>query len=226
MRLAWLQTDLGQNLLAQEREAAAIVLDRVFGDQLLQIGAWGEPDFFLQLARTQFTVLFGDSTDPGVSSIAVPHQLPVRKDSVDAVLLPHTLELAEDPHTVLREVDRILRPNGKLVVLGFNPFSWFGLRHMLASEGFPPGLRRQIRSGRLMDWLRLLNLNIESLTGCYASAAAGRAGNVLQRSNWFASVYLLVATKESIPMTIIRPKLRRRGRLVEGLVNPTTRNVA
>jgi SAM-dependent methyltransferase len=198
----------------------------VFGDQILQIGVWGEPDCFLDLARTQFTALFSDKAGPGVSSIAMPHQLPVLKDSVDAVLLPHTLELAEEPHSVLREVDRILRPDGKLIVLGFNPFSWLGLRHQLASEGFPPGLRRQIPSGRLIDWLRLLNLNIESVTGCYASVATGRMRTMLRRRSWFASVYVMVATKESIPMTIIRPRLRRRARLVEGLVNPTTRNVA
>jgi len=226
MHIAWLQTALGKSLLAQEQQATGTVLDRVFGDQILQIGTWGEPDRFLKQARTQFTALLDERLSPGVSGVAMPHQLPVLKDSVDAVLLPHTLEMATEPHSVLREVDRILRPDGKLIILGFNPVSWFGLRNVIAAEGYPPGLLRQIPAGRLTDWLRLLSLNVESQSGCYASVAAGRVGSFLRRWKWFASVYVMVAKKESIPMTIIRPRLRRRARLVEGLVNPTTRNVA
>ncbi|MGI9291334.1 MAG: class I SAM-dependent methyltransferase [Gammaproteobacteria bacterium] len=224
--MTWLQTVLGRSLLAQEQAATTAVLERVFGDQLLQIGSWGESDTFLSSARTQFSALLAEQPGAGVSGVVMPQQLPILTDSVDAVLLPHTLELAEEPHSVLREVDRILRPDGKLIVLGFNPVSWFGLRNALAAAGYPPGLQRQIRSRRLQDWLQLLNLKVESLTGCYASASAGRMVNLLRRWNWCASVYILVASKESIPMTVIRPRLRRRARLVEGLVNPTTRNAA
>ena len=41
-----------------------------------------------------------------------------------------------------------------------------------------------------------------------------------------ASCYLLVARKEVITLTRIRPAVRRRTQLVGGLVNPSTRNVA
>jgi ubiquinone/menaquinone biosynthesis C-methylase UbiE len=150
----------------------------------------------------------------------------VLTDSVDAVLLPHTLELTTAPHAVLREVHRVLRPNGKLIVLGFNPFSLWGLRHRFSPRGFPPEIRRQISRHRLSDWLQLLNLRVDGISGCYASASAGRAGKLLRRWEWIASAYQLVAIKETIPMTVIRPRLRRRTSLVRGLVNPTTRNVA
>ena len=126
----------------------------------------------------------------------------------------------------MREVHRILRPDGKLIVLGFNPLSWWGVRHRFSPDGYPPGIRRQIGRGRLADWLRLLNLRIDNVTGCYASASAGRAGKLLRRWRWFASAYLLVATKETMPMTVIRPRLRQRAQLVRGLVNTSTRNVA
>lgn len=226
MQIDWLKTGMGQSLLMQEQQLVSQVLERVFGDQIVQVGNWGPPDLFLTQTRTQFAVLLGDDQSPGSSALVAPQRLPVVSDSIDAVLLPHTLELTGEPHAVLREVYRVLRPDGKLLVLGFNPGSWWGLRHSLAPTGFPPGIRRQIAARRLRDWLRLLSLNIDSVTGCYASASAGKAGKLLRRWQWFASAYLLIATKEIIPMTIIRPRVRRRPRLVGGLVNPSTRNVA
>jgi SAM-dependent methyltransferase len=226
LQIQWLETSAGQSLLLQEQQLAGRVLERVFGDQIVQIGNWGPPDIFLGQARTQFSVLLGDELLPGVGAMAAPQRLPVLTDSIDAVLLPHTLDISPDPHAVLREVHRVLRPDGKLIVLAFNPASWCGFRHTFAPSGFPPGVKRQIPARRLTDWLRLLNLDIESINGCYASTPASQAGKLLRRWHWFASAYVLVATKQTIPMTIIRPRVRRQTRLVGGLVNPSTRNVA
>lgn len=222
----WLDTAAGKRLMQQERELAGLVLERVFGDQIVQIGSWGPPGMLLESSRTQYSVLIGEDDLPGVKARVLPQRLAIRTDSVDAVVLPHTLEMSADPHTVLREVHRVLRPDGKLIILGFNPLSFWGLRHRLTPSGYPPGVRRQISRHRLSDWLRLLNLSIDSSHACYASAASGRMGMLIRRLRWFASAYLLVATKETIPMTIIRPRLRRRARLVESFANPTTRNVA
>lgn len=222
----WLDTAAGKRLMLQERELAGLVLERVFGDQIVQIGSWGPPRMLLESSRTQYSVLVGEDDLPGVKARVRPERLAIRTDSVDAVVLPHTLEMSADPHTVLREVHRVLRPDGKLIILGFNPLSFWGLRHRLSPNGYPPGVQRQISRHRLSDWLRLLNLSIDSSHACYASAASGRMGMLIRRLRWFASAYLLVATKETIPMTIIRPRLRRRARLVESFANPTTRNVA
>jgi SAM-dependent methyltransferase len=226
MQEDWLRTNMGQSLLRQEEQLASMILDRVFGDQIVQIGAWGPGDLFLSHVRTQFGALLAANPADGVGACAAAERLPVQTDSVDAVLLPHTLELSPEPHAVLREVHRILRPDGKLIVLGFNPLSWWGMRHVFSTGGYPPGMRRQISRHRLADWLRLLNLRIDSVHGCYASVSAGRAGRLLRRWHWFASAYLMLVTKETIPMTVIRPRLTRSAGLVRGLVNPTTRNVA
>lgn len=224
--MKWLDTAAGQGLLEQERLLAAVALERVFGDQIIQIGSWGPPGQLLEAARTQFTAVLGDSGEPGVGAIVAAQRLAILTDSVDAVILPHTLELSAEPHAVLREVHRILRPDGKLIILGFNPVSWWGVRHQIALNGYPAGVRRQISRRRLADWLRLLNLSIDSVSPCYASAPENRVTTVLQRSRILASAYLMVATKETIPMTIIRPKVRPTARLVESLVNPTSRNAA
>jgi SAM-dependent methyltransferase len=225
LQIDWLNTAMGQELLAQEQLLAGQMLEQVFGDQIIQIGNWGAADLFLPHARTQFSALLGDSNAAGNARVT-PERLPVLTDSVDAVLLPHTLEMEPEPHAVLREVHRVLRPDGKLIVLGFNPVSWWGLRNRLTPSGFPPEIHRYISRRRLSDWLRLLNLRILTANSCYASASTSKAGKVLRRWQWFASAYLLLATKETMPMTVIRPQVRRRPRLVGSLVNPSTRNVA
>ena len=75
-------------------------------------------------------------------------------------MLPHTLEYEPEPHEILREVGRILSAEGHLVVLGFRPLSSWGLRHLFARDGFPPGLERMIGERRLRDWLKLLGFEI------------------------------------------------------------------
>ncbi|MDP6436347.1 MAG: class I SAM-dependent methyltransferase [Gammaproteobacteria bacterium] len=221
MKLEWLQTATGQTLLQQERSVAAAVLERVFGDQIIQIGQWGPPGWLLEAARTQFAAIIG--ADQDVGAYMLPERLAIASDSVDAVFLPHTLELNPDPHAVLREVHRVLRPDGKLIVLGFNPLSWWGIRNRISPQGYPPGVLSQISRRRLSDWLQLLNLGVDTAVACYATAATGNPGKLLRSTEWFASAYLLVATKETIPLTIIRPQARRRPSLVNSLVNPTTR---
>jgi SAM-dependent methyltransferase len=220
----WLKTQTGQNLLQQEQFVLASALERVFGDQLLQIGSWGPAGLLLEGVRTQFAAVVGRNQEVGVRM--VPERLAIATDSVDALLLPHTLEFSPDPHAVLREVHRVLRPDGKLLVIGFNPLSWWGLRHRLSPRGYPPGVLSQLSRRRLTDWLRLLNISINSVTACYSSPDAGNAARLLRRTGWFASAYVLVATKQTLPMTIIRPRARRRPNLVRGLVTPTTRTVA
>lgn len=228
MQIEWLDTDGGQALQEQECRLAQSVLERVFGDQLVQIGLWGEPGLLLAAARTQTTLIFAATRDTaaGVQVCASPESLPILTDSVDAVLLPHSLELSAEPHSVLREVHRILRPSGKLIVLGFNPLSWWGLRHQVSLTGFPAGILRHISVHRLRDWLTLLNMQVDVVHPCYLRPPANRLARFWQRTGWGANAYLLLATKETMPLTIVRPRLRRRPALVGSLVNTSTRDIA
>ncbi len=222
----WLNSKAGQALFAQECRLAGTVLERVFGDQIVQVGCWGPAGALLAEARTQATLIFSTRAADGGHALSQPDRLAIRTDSVDAVLLPHTLELSADPHAVLREVHRILRPDGKLMVLGFNPLSWWGLRHFLSVNGYPQGALRHISTRRICDWLHLLNLRVDDVKACYITAPSNSAVKLMQQTQCFANAYLVVARKETIPATVVRPRLGRRAALVQGLVNPTTRNVA
>jgi len=226
LQIEWLSGKAGQALFRQECQLANAVLERVFGDQIVQIGVWGPAGQLLESARTQAALVLAATPGERGDAQTAPERLAIRTDSVDAVLLPHTLELSAEPHAVLREVQRILRPDGKLIILGFNPYSGWGMRHQLSIKGYPEGIFRYISKRRLADWLHLLNLRVDELRPCYARRSANGAMRLFQRTGCFASGYLLTATKEIIPATVVRPRLGRRAALVQGLVNPTTRNAA
>ena len=139
--------------------------------------------------------------------------LPFPAASLDLVLLPHTLELSDDPHTALREVERVLVPEGRVVICGFNPASLWGMRqrraHFYRRLGhdslFLPQAGEFIGYWRLRDWLRLLGFEVESASfGCYRPALT--SPKWLSRFDWmdrlgarwwpiFGSVYFVVAVK-------------------------------
>jgi SAM-dependent methyltransferase len=236
---AWLGSGTGAALLDEEMARLAAALDSVFGDEFVQLGVWGSAGAFRGLARTRRQAVVDRRPGPGVDLVTELDDLAIAGDSVDAVLLPHTLETVGDPHAVLREVDRILRPDGHVVVLGFNPLGWWGARHYLSRRRFPRGVERMIAEYRVRDWLRLLSFSVQHAACYHFRAPLYQPGLTLEPSpppgsgvaarlrQWpgFAACYLLVARKEAFSMTPVRLAQRRRPRLVVGL-SPTTRNAA
>jgi ubiquinone/menaquinone biosynthesis C-methylase UbiE len=93
-------------------------------------------------------------------------------------LLPHTLELVEDPYAVLREAERVLCAEGCLMICGFNPFSGWGARrlfgHFFRRPAFPPQTRRMLAERRLRDWMALLDFEVATSTAISDPADAGR----------------------------------------------------
>jgi SAM-dependent methyltransferase len=158
--LNWFESGAGRALLREERRRIRTTLGSVFGDQFLQLGQWGDLSFS-DLARTRRAALAVDCPGERVDFVTSPDCLGVANDSIDVVLLPHLLETHDDPHGVLREVNRVLRSDGHVIIVGFNPVSLWGLRHLLSRKQFPPGVRRLIPEHRLRDWLRLLNFSID-----------------------------------------------------------------
>ena len=230
----WLDTPLGRRCLLAEQALVSAALEQVFGEQFLQIGLWGGEDSFARYARAQRTTLV--DWRPGIAAqmLSDTHALAVATGSVDAVLLPHTLELVPSPHALLREVDRILRADGRVVVLSFNPNGLWGLRQVLSSRGYPPGHRRPILESRLRDWLKLLSFDVDNRERyCHTlPLETARRFAAFPREDWanrwmpmLGGGYLLSAQKRVHPMTPIRPRWRRRRlNVVGGLVEPTTRS--
>lgn len=228
----WLQTPLGQALLQREARVVEEAIDGLFGEQCLQLGTWGDNRTFLRFARTQRCALIAESPAGAPSAVADLHRLPIESDSVDAVLLPHTLDYSDRPHAILREVDRVLRSNGHVVVLGFKPGGLWGLRRLVPGAGMPPGADHLISERRMRDWLQLLDMRIQSATRFFFHwpLPGNRPSTSGRWERWgqawwpeLAACYMLTAQKRVSALTPVRPLWRARPKIVSGLAEPSTR---
>jgi len=233
----WFDAPLGVRVLREETALAQVALDDVFGFELLQVGGWGPARHLLDSARTQHTTLLAPEPAPGVSLCAPLTALPFASDSIDAILLPHTLELVEDPYAVLREAERVLCAEGCLLICGFNPWSGWGMRRLFAHyfrrPPFPPQTQRLLAERRLRDWVALLDFEVADVYGYLgALPVAGRPGrggddteepHYRRRPALTAGGYLLKARKRVSTLTLVRPRRRARQRVLVPAAEPTSK---
>lgn len=153
-----------------------------------------------------------------------PTALPFAENSIDALLLPHTLECSHAPHAVLREAQRVLVPEGRLIIIGFNPKSLWGAQYTstqlaqrlsLCQHPMIANIHEPISYRRLHDWLNLLDFDITA--GCFGSYRPSmRSSKWFKRlqslelagQRWFPTfggVYFLQATKRVHSMRLIQP---------------------
>lgn len=226
----WFDTSLGKRVWQEECLLLRVALEDVFGFDLLQIGHWGPDRALLEWARTQHATLIDEQAAEGVAVHARLSALPLAADSADAILLPHTLELVDDPYAVLREAERILRPEGALLICCFNPWSGWGLRRLLAARldrpGFPPRIQRMISERRLKDWMALLGIDVEQTLGYLGALPWGSgAGEAAYRPRpaMMCGAYLLKAYKRTRTLTLLRPRWKTPPRVLVHATGPTSR---
>ena len=235
---AWYRRPLGLALADAERAALSRQLTNLFGYHMLVIDPPWE-QFALDDSRIAHRVIQSvrQLDRPGIGLSADTDQWPIQTDSIDAVVLPHTLELSTNPHQVLREADRSPIPHGPLVILGFNPFSLWGLRGLLSrrSGKLPWGARfRSLH--RIKDWLGLLGF--DTLHSHYLfHRPPVQSRRVLRRLQFMepssetghmllSASYILVARKRSIVLTPLRESARSRRQLFPvGIPSSTQGNV-
>jgi SAM-dependent methyltransferase len=231
----WLRTPGGRYLLDWEQGHLDRAVADIFGFHALQLGL---PELdALRANRMPHRWVSGDAAaaldpprpdheDMPRAAVALHcdfDALPFDAQSLDLVVLPHALELARDPHLTLREVERVLRPEGRVVIVGFNPASLWGVRqrmgHLRLRLGFG-GRRLYLPSEgdfigyrRLRDWLRLLSFEVEAgRFGCYKPPVATERW--LARYHWaerlgerwwpvLGAVYSLTAVKRVRGMRLV-----------------------
>jgi len=218
----WFATPQGSYVLARERDYYDRTVADIFGFNALQLGL-PEHDF-LSGSRIPLRVIGADQV--GAALRLCGNELPFASDSLDLVVLPHVLEFAEHPHQILREVERVLMPEGNLLISGFNPFSLWGGRHMLGSRQGYPWSGHFITLLRLKDWLALLGFEVAG--GRFAAYAPPfNQTRWLERfsfmetagDRWWAvagGIYFLHAIKRVHGMRLIKPDWN--GNLVKSLL--------
>ncbi len=219
----WFATPQGAYVLAWERAQLDRIVADVFGYFAVQVGVPGVDFLQANRATSRFCAgLYGKC-----AVVADAHELPFAAESLDLLLMPHLLEFSDEPHQILREAERVLRPEGELIVTGFNPISLWGLRKLFLRARRAPWNAEFVSVLRVKDWLKLLNFEMRGgRFGCYKPPFESEkwlcrfdflenAGN-----HWWpvaGAVYVMQAKKRVAGMRVITPRWRRQPQRASGL---------
>jgi SAM-dependent methyltransferase len=219
----WYTTERGEYLLQTTSKALQTTLETTFGYHLLQLGLRSEAPL-LAGSRINHKVFSCERTGDGVGLVAHPDELPLASDSVDTVIVHNALEFALNPHRVLSEIQRVLTPQGQLLIVMFNPVSLLGVQARLRGALGDPLWQnfRPITPGRLSDWLTLLNFEVHDSQHVVGlpPMGTGRLRRAMERADeWLTrnrmpvgGLFLVHATKQVVG---VHPP-RRRSQLAPG----------
>ncbi len=217
----WLESGLGTALLNQEQACVATAMTRVFGTRHLEVGVSTSLAVTPRLPAGQQPLVLPSvrsETDRG-PVIARPEELPFHDDWMDSVVLHHTLDLADDPRQVLREAVRVVRSGGQVIVVGFNPLGFWGLRRLLTMRRNAPWNSRFLLARRVQDWARVLGCCVAPARYGFFRPPVGGEG-FLNRCAFLepfyerglqlplGGFYCLVAEKRNAAGLALKPALR------------------
>lgn len=221
----WYETTLGEAVLDTVGEKFDDILPGIFGYQGVQVGQIAPQRELLASAGLHRRIVVDNCAEQSNSHITGElEHLPISNNCVNLVFFPHSLEFCDSPHGALREADRVLTDDGHLLIMGFNPYSQFGVRRAMGRS--IPWSGQTYSRARIQDWLSVLGFRVVASETVFLRPPVNRA-RILSSTRFveksqkllgFAGgVYLIHARKQSIPMTLSRQKwLKPRGRLVHG----------
>jgi len=205
-------TTLGQVLQTIEASYLQSSLNPTYNQKILQVGLLGCENLYIdETFIHNFILVSAEHRDESCIKhliTAYPSALPIATASIDTLILPHVIDFESNRHQVLHEVERVLKPNGRLFVLGLNPWSLHGiLQYLPRRSSF--WQHNFISSYRLLDWLSLLKFDAE-----YAAAFSIASSKVIQKPNSFFSnarahlsfAFGIKAIKRTYTLIPIEPK--------------------
>lgn len=213
----WQDLPLGEELKLHIENALAEISCKFFGYHMVKLGNLSSQ---LNLAHCpiKHDVRVTNSAQSFTSLVAESTDLPLAENSIDTFVLAQELDFAKDPHQILREVDRAIVANGYVVISGFNPLSLCGLfKYLPVNSGSPLHQGRFFSCVRVKDWLNLLGFEvIETQHLLFNELFLQRP--LFKESKWtqwcnqhlplLSTMYVIVARKREIPLTLIKPKLK------------------
>jgi len=219
----WLaQHFLGGKLLEAEQNCYGALLARHFGKHALIIGVPSQANI-LQQTTLPYHTLLTPLVNREKNSNYIENdlqELPIATGSIDLVVLPHTLEFLDNPRHLLTEACRIIKPEGLIVVSGFNPYSVWGLKKMLGTQKSMHWSGNLIPSSKIRNWLQLADFEMEKQTSTFfrppvAHETVFEKLSVLENFGskclpLFGGVYILAARAKVVPLTPIRWKWKQK----------------
>lgn len=210
----WYQTDAGKLISCAIKQHVWKITSCIFGYTAIQLGdVFKDCELLKNCTIREQLMLNRTGTGDIITS---PAALPIMSDSVDLFVLSHTLDFTEKPHQILREVERTLVPEGYLVIIGFNPYSFYGLwRLFLARKKVAPWDAKFYSVRRLRDWSSLLGFDevelhftahlapFKRIQGCKRMQLIG--GLFRSRFTHIGGVYIFVARKRVARLTPLKP---------------------
>jgi SAM-dependent methyltransferase len=234
----WFNTALGREVLRFECEKAGAVLSNLFGYHIVQLGNMVDEKLLDNSLISCKVVMhmdngIGENQQSGFISAA--DSLAIAADCIDVILMPHILEFTDNPHKLLREVERVLIDDGHVVMIGFNPWSLWGVAGMfLAWRKIPPWSGHFYSIFRIRDWLSLLDFEIIGIERFFFRPPL--QGNKIMRRLLFmeilgkycwsclGGVYIITAKKRIFPLNPIKLNWREKSRMMaSSLAKPSTR---
>jgi SAM-dependent methyltransferase len=164
-------------------------------------------------------VLKWPTARPTLSTLVEEHSLPLPDAAVDRILLVHALEMSDDPETLLREVWRVLAPNGRLIAVIPNRRGVWARSDTTPFGHGRPYSRTQIAKLLRATWFTPTNWS-EALfmppvgRGWFLKSASAWEGAGAALSMPFAGVHIVEATKQVYRSL---PARRERTRLIPAL---------
>lgn len=223
----WFQSAAGGYIARWALKASDTLLVDVFGVQAAQIGCESLDLLANNRIQHRFRCITGNHgempSQSGTTPLALETDaaaLSFDADSLDLIVLAFMLEAHPDPHQVLREAYRVLRPEGQLLILGLNPLSLWGLRNYFSRLATPDKIRfpwpaNYLSVLRLKDWLKLLDFEVaRGHFGCYAPPCRNPATFThlnwleLAGNRWWAfagACYAVTAIKQVSSLTLLTP---------------------
>lgn len=220
------QSPKGKLLQALEIQYLKKSIDLSCKQTLLQIGALGFEDEFIDCGLYQrFTIL--DNTGSGVAKAAKirakAFNLPIQTESIDMIILPHLLEFDAHRFQTMREVERVLKPEGDLIILNFNPCSLWLRTHYLWDKRLADSWRGHfLPRSRILDWLKLLNFEIKNTTEFNLDSYKTTLGTFkFNKSTILATAYAVRAVKRRYTLIPLTPSRARPAAIVASALEST-----
>lgn len=218
----WLaQAFLGKILLDAEKEAISHLLDPYFGKHALLIGVSHQQNLLTTLTNFRFSLIspFTIQEKKWTSIEGDFHKLPILSGTIDLVILPHTLEWVDSPRQLLGEACRIIKPEGLIIICGFNPYSAWGLKKLVSKQKIIPWEANFIHLSKVKNWLKLADFQIEKFKPILFTPPINHPA-LYQKLRFLESlgskcflglsgVYILMARAKVIPLTPIRLKWKQ-----------------